>query len=90
MYKSIIAIHYNSNTIKKETVTNNQNNQNRKHQNSNINRNAYENFVQDIVTNSIQRFVMLSFTYNLRNFNSGKKPSSTPPNTDMERMRRMH
>lgn len=59
-------------------------------QNSNINRNAYENFVQDIVTNSIQRFVMLSFTYNLRNFNSGKKPSSAPPNTDMERMRRMH
>jgi hypothetical protein len=59
-------------------------------QNSNINRNAYENFVQDVVTNSIQRFVMLSFTYNLRNFNSGKKPSSTPSNTDMERMRRMH
>lgn len=42
-------------------------------QNKNISRIINETYIQDVVSNSITRFIMLSFTYNLRNFNTGKK-----------------
>jgi hypothetical protein len=44
-------------------------------QNRNIQRTVTESYVEDVQTNALTRFVMLSFTYNLRNFNTGKKPS---------------
>ena len=57
-------------------------------QNKNISRNVFESYVQDVVTNSISRFFMLSLSYNLRNFNTGKKPTITTPNPqERDRMR---
>lgn len=47
-------------------------------QNRNITRNVTETYVEDLQTNALQQFVMLSFTYNLRNFNTGKKSSQAP------------
>ena len=47
-------------------------------QNRNISRVVTESYIEDTRTNALTRFVMLSFTYNLRNFNSGKA-STTPP-----------
>ncbi|MCB0529173.1 MAG: outer membrane beta-barrel protein [Saprospiraceae bacterium] len=41
-------------------------------QNRNITRNVTETYIEDLQTNALQQFVMLSFTYNLRNFNTGK------------------
>ncbi len=38
-------------------------------QNDNIIRNVSGNYVEDLRTNTLTRFFMLSFTYNLRNFN---------------------
>lgn len=46
-------------------------------QNRNILRTVTESYIEDTRTNALTRFVMLSFTYNLRNFNSGKA-SQTP------------
>lgn len=42
-------------------------------QNRNIQRNITEAYVEDTYTNALTRYVMLTFTYNLRNFNTGKK-----------------
>ncbi|MEZ4939252.1 MAG: outer membrane beta-barrel protein [Saprospiraceae bacterium] len=42
-------------------------------QNRNITRNITETYIEDLQSNALQQFVMLSFTYNLRNFNTGKK-----------------
>ncbi|MBK7939163.1 MAG: TonB-dependent receptor [Lewinellaceae bacterium] len=47
-------------------------------QNRNITRNITETYVEDLQTNALQQFVMLSFTYNLRNFNTGKQAAQTP------------
>ncbi len=47
-------------------------------QNRNITRNITETYIEDLQTNALQQFVMLSFTYNLRNFNSGKQSSRQP------------
>lgn len=47
-------------------------------QNRNITRNVTETYIEDLQTNALQQFVMLTFTYNLRNFNSGKQSSQTP------------
>ncbi|WP_282037092.1 TonB-dependent receptor [Saccharicrinis aurantiacus] len=38
-------------------------------QNQNITRNVTDAYIEDIRTNALQRYVMLSFTYRLRNFN---------------------
>lgn len=46
-------------------------------QNRNIQRTVTESYIEDTRSNALTRFVMLSFTYNLRNFNSGKA-SQTP------------
>jgi hypothetical protein len=40
-------------------------------QNANVRRNITETFIEDIQTNVLQRYVMLSFTYNLRRFSKG-------------------
>jgi hypothetical protein len=45
-------------------------------QNRNVQRNVTESYIEDTRTNALTRFVMLSFTYNLRNFNSGKAPAT--------------
>jgi len=47
-------------------------------QNRNVQRNVTESYIEDTRTNALTRFVMLSFTYNLRNFNTGKA-AITPP-----------
>jgi hypothetical protein len=50
-------------------------------QNRSISRNVTETYVEDLQTNALQRFVMLSFTYNLRHFRTSKPaaPSEGPP-----------
>ncbi|SMD45432.1 CarboxypepD_reg-like domain-containing protein [Aquiflexum balticum DSM 16537] len=40
-------------------------------QNANVRRNITETFIEDVQTNVLQRYVMLSFTYNLRRFSKG-------------------
>lgn len=45
-------------------------------QNRSISRNVTETYIEDTWTNALQRFVMLSFTYNIRNF--GKAPETKP------------
>ncbi len=42
-------------------------------QNRSIQRTITETYTEDVQTNALQQFVMLSFTYNLRNFNTGKQ-----------------
>ncbi len=43
-------------------------------QNQNIQRNITELYYEDSYSNNLRRFMMVSFTYNIRNFNTGKKP----------------
>jgi uncharacterized membrane protein YgcG len=45
-------------------------------QNRSISRNITEAYIEDLQTNALQRFVMLSFTYNLRHFKT--KKAATP------------
>ena len=40
-------------------------------QNANVNRNITETFIEDIQTNVLQRYFMLSISYNLRRFSKG-------------------
>lgn len=44
-------------------------------QNRSISRTITETYIQDSRSNALTRFVMLNFTYNLRNFNTGKRKS---------------
>jgi hypothetical protein len=53
-------------------------------QNQNIQRTVSEYYIEDNTSNIIQRFLMLSFTYNIRHFNTHKK-SSQSEFRDMER-----
>lgn len=55
-------------------------------QNRNIQRNINAAYIEDVQTNALTRFVMLSFTYNLRNFNTGKKAAAKPVDEE-QRMR---
>lgn len=41
-------------------------------QNQSISRNITETYIEDLKTNVLQRYAMLTFTYNFRNFNTGK------------------
>ena len=50
-------------------------------QNNSINRNVTELYVEDVQSNVLQRYFMLTFTYNLRQFNAG---------TSMEDYRELH
>ena len=52
-------------------------------QNRNIARVVTESYIEDTRTNALTRFVMLSFTYNLRNFNSGKASDTPARGSDM-------
>jgi hypothetical protein len=45
-------------------------------QNANVRRNITETFIEDIQTNVLQRYLMLSFTYNLRRFSKGMDEKS--------------
>lgn len=55
-------------------------------QNRNIQRTVTESYIEDTRSNALTRFVMLSFTYNLRNFNTGKSGSKdTGEGLDMMR-----
>ncbi len=47
-------------------------------QNRNIQRTITETYTEDVFTNALQQFFMLSFTYNIRNFNTGKKATAKP------------
>lgn len=40
-------------------------------QNANVSRNISETFIEDVQTNVLQRYFMVSFTYNLRRFSKG-------------------
>jgi len=40
-------------------------------QNANVRRNISDTFIEDIQTNVLQQYFMLSFTYNLRRFSKG-------------------
>ena len=44
-------------------------------ENANVRRNITETFVEDIQSNVLQTYVMLSFTYNLRRFSKGMDES---------------
>ncbi len=46
-------------------------------QNSNVSRNVTEFYIEDIKSNVLQRYAILTFTYNLRNFrmNAGEEPT---------------
>ena len=48
-------------------------------QNNSITRNATETYVEDIETRLLQRFHMLTFTYNLRHFGQRPEPPSRGP-----------
>lgn len=52
-------------------------------QNRNVNRTITESYIEDTRTNALTRFVMLSFTYNLRNFNTGKAATNPSPERRM-------
>ncbi len=52
-------------------------------QNQSITRNVTDVYIEDLRTNVLQQYFMLKFTYNFRNFNSGK--SKTEEDRDMER-----
>lgn len=45
-------------------------------QNRSITRTVTEAYIEDARTNALTRFIMLSFTYNLRHFNTGKASSN--------------
>ncbi|MFD2201263.1 outer membrane beta-barrel protein [Shivajiella indica] len=45
-------------------------------QNANVRRNITETFIEDIQTNVLQQYLMLSFTYNLRRFSKGMDENS--------------
>jgi hypothetical protein len=47
-------------------------------QNRNIQRTVTETYIEDQQTNALRQFVMLSFTYDLRHFNTGKPRKETP------------
>ncbi|MBK8555400.1 MAG: TonB-dependent receptor [Lewinellaceae bacterium] len=55
-------------------------------QNRNISRNITETYIEDVQSNALQQFFMLSFSYNLRNFNTGKSASEKPGGDEPMRM----
>ncbi len=54
-------------------------------QNQSISRNVTETYIQDIQTNVLQRYVMLSFTYHFKNFGA---PATRPESSDRDRRER--
>ncbi len=58
-------------------------------QNRNITRSVTETYIEDSRSNALQQFVMLTFTYDLRNFNTGRK-KTREEEEDEGRGRRFH
>ncbi|GAA4445467.1 TonB-dependent receptor [Pontibacter saemangeumensis] len=54
-------------------------------QNVSVQRNVRSNYVEDVQTNILQRYFMLTFTYNIRNFSGGKLPEDLQPDQDRNR-----
>lgn len=54
-------------------------------QNRNISRSVTETYIEDSRSNALQQFVMLTFTYDLRNFNTGKKKTKTEEDPEYRR-----
>lgn len=54
-------------------------------QNRNISRSVTETYIEDSRTNALQQFVMLTFTYDLRNFNTGRKKTREEREEDYRR-----
>jgi len=57
-------------------------------QNRRINRNITDVYIEDVQTNVLQRYMMLKFTYNFLNFNTGKKIPEREDEGDRRRRRR--
>lgn len=58
-------------------------------QNENIQQIVSDSYIEDSRSNSVKRFLLLSFTYNIKNYNSGKKaPIQGFPERERERMGR--
>jgi len=47
-------------------------------QNNSISRNVTDTYIQDTVSNVLTRYFVMTFTYNLRNFNTGSTPERQP------------
>lgn len=47
-------------------------------QNQSITRTVSENYIEDLRSNVLQQYFLLTFTYSLRNFGSGKAPEARP------------
>src|SRR5690606_21445520 len=47
-------------------------------QNNSISRNVTDTYIQDTISNVLTRYFVLTFTYNLRNFNTGSTPERQP------------
>ena len=54
-------------------------------QNRSISRNVTESYIQDVQNQVLQQYFMLTFTYKLKNFGSGKASSSAPNPMDRRR-----
>jgi hypothetical protein len=57
-------------------------------QNQSISRNVTETYIEDLRSMVLQRYAMLTFTYNFRNFNTGKKQTQNQGSGDWEKKRR--
>lgn len=58
-------------------------------QNENIQQIVTDSYIEDSRSNSIKRFLLFSFTYNIKNYNTGKAPGiPLNPDRDRERMGR--
>ena len=56
-------------------------------QNQSVNRNVTASYIQDIETNVLQRYAMLTFTYNFRNFKTSKKKTRNEGSGEERRKR---
>jgi len=56
-------------------------------QNQSITRDVTETYIEDLRSKVLQRYIMLSFAYNFRNFNSGKARSRASDSRDRPRWR---
>ncbi|MFK7980646.1 MAG: TonB-dependent receptor, partial [Saprospiraceae bacterium] len=54
-------------------------------QNQSIVRNVTDVYIEDLRTNVLQQYFMLKFTWNFRNFNSGKAKADTESEDDQRR-----
>ena len=57
-------------------------------QNNSINRNVTELFIEDVRTNVLQRYFMVTFNYNIRQFSGGATMEDFRSSGDDDRRRR--